>query len=52
MNTQELTQIITVHQQAIARHEQWQAEHEARMTRLEAIREATAINRRSGIALR
>lgn len=43
MNTQELTQIITVHQQAIARHEQWQAEHEARMARIEAILEATAV---------
>jgi predicted transcriptional regulator len=43
MNTQELTQIVTVHQQAIARHDQWQAEHEARMTRIEAILEATAV---------
>ncbi|UIE38640.1 hypothetical protein [Leptodesmis sichuanensis] len=47
-----MTVAITVHQQAIARHEHCQAEHEARMIRLAAILEATAINRRSGIALR
>ncbi len=29
MNTKELTQIVTAHQTAIARHEQWQAEQES-----------------------
>jgi alpha-D-ribose 1-methylphosphonate 5-triphosphate diphosphatase PhnM len=29
MNTDELTQIVTAHQIAIARHDQWQAEQEA-----------------------
>lgn len=49
MNTEELTQITTAHQSAIARHEQWFGEYQAasvvsndRLNRIEAILEATA----------
>ena len=42
MNTEELTQVVTAHQSAISRQEQWQAEHETRLERIEAILAATA----------
>ncbi|MGA7934291.1 MAG: hypothetical protein WCA35_12150 [Kovacikia sp.] len=38
----ELTQFVRVHNAAIARHEQTVEQHEIRMTRIEAILEATA----------
>lgn len=42
MNTEELTQVVTAHQSAISRQGQWQAEHETRMARVEAILERLA----------
>lgn len=38
MNTDELTQVVTAHQQAIARHDQY----ESRVDRIEAILETVA----------